>query len=657
MIENIQNEYMMQLSLNVLNHLGINLYSNISSVLSEVVANAWDADAEKVDIQINDNQVVISDDGHGMNIDDANKKFLMVGYRRREQDVAITGRFKRPVMGRKGIGKLSLFSIANQIEVFSVKNNERHGFEMRLDEIKRKIESGEGVYYPKKLDDFPDDLDKGTRIIISGFRRNFRQPEKSLKRRLARRFSVVGAEYNFQILLNGQQINPLDRDYYHKVQFLWVYGDDKGLYSNLCKNSESIEARASVFGSNYYSVKGWIGTVKGSGDLKDADTGDNLNKIVVMVRGKVAQEDILGDFIEGGMYSKYVFGELEADFLDLDNEDDIATSSRQNIIEDDLRYINLRQFLEKELKYIQSKWTELRNKEGEKMALEIPAIKEWYKTLGGDNKKKAVSLFGKINKLTVESEKERKSLLKHGILAFESLRVKENIDALEELNGNELEKFIKIFRDIDDIEATFYRQIVMSRVEVIRSLQEKVDLNSREKILQQHLYDHLWLLDPGWERVDATAFMEQQVSKEFENIDAKLTKEEKDGRFDIKYRTTSGKHLIIELKRAERPVSSYELMEQTDKYKKALRKLLEKVGRSHEPVEVVCVVGKPLIDWGDNPQDRKESIDSMEKKHLRVVLYHELIENAEKSYQAYLIKQRDAGRVFDLIQKIDEENE
>jgi hypothetical protein len=38
----------MRLSLNVLNHLGINLYSNVPAVLAETVANAWDADAEHV---------------------------------------------------------------------------------------------------------------------------------------------------------------------------------------------------------------------------------------------------------------------------------------------------------------------------------------------------------------------------------------------------------------------------------------------------------------------------------------------------------------------------------------------------------------------------------------------------------------------------------
>ncbi len=37
--------YSMTLSLNVLNHLGLNLYSNAPAVLAEAVANGWDADA------------------------------------------------------------------------------------------------------------------------------------------------------------------------------------------------------------------------------------------------------------------------------------------------------------------------------------------------------------------------------------------------------------------------------------------------------------------------------------------------------------------------------------------------------------------------------------------------------------------------------------
>ena len=99
--------YSLTIGLNVLNHLGVNLYNSVPALLSEAVANAWDADAENVIIDIGTDSITISDDGHGMTRNDCNKKFLTVGYARRKDG----GRSPngRPVMGRKGIGKLSLF--------------------------------------------------------------------------------------------------------------------------------------------------------------------------------------------------------------------------------------------------------------------------------------------------------------------------------------------------------------------------------------------------------------------------------------------------------------------------------------------------------------------------------------------------------------------
>ena len=147
---------------------------------------------------------------------------------------------------------------------------------------------------------------------------------------LARRFSIIGTEYNFMVRINGEPVEITDRDYFHKLQYLWYYGEEGEKYIRFC-NSEKLEhkeqreekieaeseADAGVVG---YQVTGWIGTAVGSGDLKDGE--DNLNKIVIMVRGKLAQEDILEDFTEGGLYTKYLIGEIHADFLDIDDQEE-----------------------------------------------------------------------------------------------------------------------------------------------------------------------------------------------------------------------------------------------------------------------------------------------------------------------------------------------
>ena len=137
-------QYKMTVDLNVLDHLGINLYSNIAAVLTEAVANAWDADAETVDIKIDPdrNWIEIVDDGIGMSVDDMNGKYLRVGYRRRDEDAehGKTTAKGRPVMGRKGLGKLSLFSIANVIEVESAKDGSAHGLRLTVDGIHDSVQ-------------------------------------------------------------------------------------------------------------------------------------------------------------------------------------------------------------------------------------------------------------------------------------------------------------------------------------------------------------------------------------------------------------------------------------------------------------------------------------------------------------------------------------
>ena len=651
--------YKMTISLNVLNHLGINLYSNIPAVLSEVVANAWDADAKTVDILIKKDEISIIDDGCGMSYDDLNDKYLYVGYIRREQpNEAETPLFKRPVMGRKGIGKLSLFSIADTIEIQSMKEGEKNGFVMSAQKIQKQLKDKKnhsGDYHPDPLPKNKITIDKqGTRVTIRKLKRGTSTTAPALRKRLARRFSIIGADYNFAVNIGGSPIGIEDRDYFYKIQYLWHYGEGSEKYISYCRKDTLVqnEKRPNVIGGNGYKVSGWLGSMAKAGLLKD-DLGDNLNKIVIMVRGKLAQEDILEDFVEGGMYTKYLIGELHADFLDTDEGEDSATTSRQEIKKDDPRYVALKDWVLGELKNIQSLWTKLRNKEGTEWAIQIPAIKEWFTSLGKDDRKHAESLFGKLNQLSIDSDEEKKTLLSHAVLAFESFRYKNNLNALEDISVENIQAFSEIFANLDDIEATLYHQIIGERLEVVKALQGKIEDNVLEKVIQKYLYEHLWLLEPSWERATETPLLEQQVKTAFAKLDAKLTKEEKEGRFDIKYKTTSKKHVIIELKRAERSINSFDIGKQVSKYKNALKKILIAAGKGQEPIEIVCIVGKPPSDWID-PATEQESRDSLEKVHIRVVRYQELIEDSYSNYQAFLKKSDEVGRLYRLIRNIEE---
>ncbi len=668
-------EYRMTLSLHVLNELGVNLYSNVPAVLAEVVANSWDADATKVEIDIDatNERIVITDDGRGMLVNDEvneiNARYLRVGYHRRDekdefdddgkkitrdnQGNSITPKFKRPVMGRKGIGKLSLFAIANEFEVHTAKDGYKSGCIMSSEDIKSQIKSESGIYKPRAISSSKVQVDHGTRIILTDLKKDVNQAARFLRRRLARRFGIRGSGYDFKILIDGSEVLPQHRDYFHKVQYLWEYGESEPSFESQCgRLAEHFERSGNLGSEHGYTVSGWIGTAHRSGELKEGR--ESINKLVIFVREKLAQEDILEEFGEGGVYASYVFGEIFADFLDIDSKDDIATSSRQQVIEDDPRYIDLKAFVRDELKEIQSKWTDLRTSKGVDIARQIPAIDSWFKKLGSDHRRKARALFGKINQLNLEDE-QRKVLLQNGVIAFETLRHKEQLDRLESLTAKDVTAIGEIFYDLDDLEATLYHRIVQERLRVIKALEKAVDDNALEKVLQEHIFSHLWLLDPGWERATETApsYMEKSVGKMFEDVDKTLTQEERLSRVDVKYTTTQGKHVIVELKRADRLLSKNDVLRQLDKYRIAFQKVAQQHEDTPRPLELICIIGRDLREW-ENPSERELTAQILAPIGARVVTYQQLIAGSEANYKEFLERHVQAGRISELVNNIDE---
>jgi len=86
----------------------------------------------------------------------------------------------------------------------------------------------------------------------------------------------------------------------------------------------------------------------------------------------------------------------------------------------------------------------------------------------------------------------------------------------EELAANveSLEKLLQLLGDRDALEASLYRDIVKSRLEAIAKFDGLIDDDAKEKVLQQYLFDHLWLLDPSWERAAGSELMEKRLTEE-----------------------------------------------------------------------------------------------------------------------------------------------
>lgn len=189
---------------------------------------------------------------------------------------------------------------------------------------------------------------------------------------------------------------------------------------------------------------------------------------------------------------------------------------------------------------------------------------------------------------------------------------------------------------------------------MIRALRTKVDENALEKVIQRYIFDHLWLLDPAWERVEASEHMETRVERMFDTVDARLTDEERQGRLDIQYRKTAGKHVIVELKRPDIRVSVHVLAAQINKYRSAMEKMLEDMGLGNEPIEIVCLLGRPPTEWETVVRGREIVEGTLRVLQARYVNYEELLQNASQAYSDYLKQRRSVDRLSEIIREIDE---
>ena len=426
--------YEMSIDLRILNHLGIHLYSNVAAVLSEAVANAWDADARKVSIDLKQKgRIVIADDGCGMNLQEINGRFLNVGYDKRKTE-GDTSTGKRTFMGRKGIGKLSLFSIADMVEIHTVKGSERHSFQMSVKDIKKTVGTGK-KYRPKPIQ--VEAISKGTKIVLTKLKpkRTSRTPD-ALRKRVARRFSIIGYKKgadSFAVVVNDKPVSPADREDLKSVEFLWEFGTTQQIPG---ADAPALKKRALVSPivdeKEGWKVKGWIGAVPEPKQLASIDAGA-MNNVIVLSRGRLIQENVLDKINFSRLFANYLTGQIEAEFLDISSKDDIATSDRQRMIEDDERYQSLLTFLRSTLVSIADNWTDWRNEARGKDAVgESPTLAEWLGTLPAGQRIPAQKMLGVLRGIDLNKEDERKDLYKSGILAFERLRLREEAHRLGE---------------------------------------------------------------------------------------------------------------------------------------------------------------------------------------------------------------------------------
>ncbi|WP_262061086.1 ATP-binding protein [Streptomyces sp. STR69] len=326
--------YTMRISRLTIDKLGIKLYDRVAAVLAELIANSYDADAEDVTVTLPWGaflfdpkaphlsaayEIVISDDGHGMTPAEINRHYLTVGADRRTRTGSDKSRGKnRPVMGRKGIGKLAPFGICKTVEVISAGGDKTESGYLTshlILHLSDMLADTEKDYHPEtgELDGTWSE-EHGTTIKLRDFSRKRVPSKDELNRQLAARFGLERSDWRVCVK-NASSMT--DKFTLGRLKIDLMEGTRIDLAD-----------RPVPFESSFLPVTGYVAYSEKS--YKDA----TMAGVRIYARGKfVAQTMDFG--IVTGFHGEFklrssIVGELHAEWLDED--EDLIRSDRQDII-------------------------------------------------------------------------------------------------------------------------------------------------------------------------------------------------------------------------------------------------------------------------------------------------------------------------------------
>lgn len=420
------------LTYSALKMFGKQLYSNVGSAISELVANGLDAKAPNIyltiDIRDKENAYVeVFDEGKGMSHADIIDHYIKIGYNKRRNECGLND---GKTLGRKGIGKLAALYLSDCFSIITKTSNSDLTC-WKLD-VAGLSEDDSPQLEPVLIDDYADlesykklvSLGHGTIICLRhvNMRGLGNKAFESLECRLSNLFLYDKLKQKIWIKLiqddtfdssflpikkqiafkNLAYVYTSDRKYVEECEhnkFKMPYKTKNGMDKKMIADTEivsfadtdfHVSGEQEFFGiKKHYELDGWIG-IHATIDGEDAKANDtrynknqfyNPNQLRVYVRNKLAMPNMIEYLGITRAFVNYIEGEISFDILDDDEFEDIATAGRQDFNTQDPRFILLKELLTKIGNSLVSKRQALADKIREKKKADDISISARSKTL------------------------------------------------------------------------------------------------------------------------------------------------------------------------------------------------------------------------------------------------------------------------------------
>ena len=540
--------YVMRISRMTVDKLGVRLYDRVSAVVAELVANAYDADAENVVVRVPlathlahrkretgevegyGYTIEVADDGHGITEREANRHFLKVGKdRRADPNQGKRSRLKqRSVMGRKGIGKLAPFGICKRIEILSAGGDETENgypvshFIMPYDKIladddkpvRMEVGGKDGTYQPKR----------GTLVRLIDFLPK-RVPEQQIfHRQMARRFGLRQSDFKVSV---ADTRNPEENPPF-EIGSLTIPLME-GTRVDVSDEPVSLPNE-----HRHLPVSGWMGLAKG------AYKNEEMAGVRIYARGKiVATTRAFGQsagFTGEFTVRSYLVGEIHAEWLDEDEGEDLVTTDRQDILWESVYGRAFREWGADWIRRIAAKSREPRRARVEQLFLKVSGLEAKAKKRFADQDIVSTALeFGKqVGRFAAEDELGDQEYV-DGLtkVVLSAAPHKALMDAFEAFNqemfGEEggIDSLLDLFSKTRVAEMASYAQIAWERVKAIRKLENVLKKGGPEDVLQRIVAEATWLIDATWTPITANESL-KLFAKRFNTYYQQQSKGEED---------------------------------------------------------------------------------------------------------------------------------
>ena len=482
--------------------------------IAELISNAWDADATEVDVHLpldkgwdpaNESQIItVSDNGNGMTWDMVRNAYLNVGRDRRKTEGKDRSPAGRRLQGRKGVGKLAGFGIADTLEVQTIHEADDPDLKKRiliwirldLSDI-TKIESGPvpvQVIFAGPVSNAPPETrkSKGTTVTLRHLHERRARSIDWFHRSMAQRFLLL---QNFQVRINDQSLREDDVT-------LQLRRPDEGWTTDEVSGCGPVEY--------------WIGFTE---HPRKQNQGES-NGVLVYTRGKVSQEETFFE-ISGGVTGqhglRYLVGKVRAEWLDagVDSPDHIATP-RDSIAWESPEGMAFRGWGQRLLRMCLSDWAKFRASLRERQVKEIdPDIQNRIANLAPTYKDAAFQFVDKFKSVEMEPT-EFQDITSWVLDALENATLRSILEKLRNADVADLQQLDDLLTKMEVRIAVTLLQIIDGNLAAIDTLEKMHHEDAKERgVIAKHLERNPWLIDPTWMLNKAEGRVATWIESEF----------------------------------------------------------------------------------------------------------------------------------------------